>query len=52
MPLAGGLPSGLSSRDETRTGTSCGWQFNTQAACSTVIARSSIRMKQKVKALT
>ena len=34
MPLGGGLPSGLSRRAPTRIGISCGWQFNTHAACS------------------
>jgi len=34
--LGCGLPSGFSSRATTSTGTSCGWQFNTHAVCSTV----------------
>ena len=36
MPLAGGLPSGLSNLAATSAGMSCGWQFSTQAACSAV----------------
>lgn len=36
MPLGGGLPSGFSNRDDTRIGTSCGWQPSVQAVCSTV----------------
>ena len=36
MPLAGGLPSGLSSLAATNAGMSCAWQFNTHAACSAV----------------
>jgi len=31
-----GLPSGLSIRALTSAGMSCGWQFNTQPACSAV----------------
>jgi hypothetical protein len=36
MPFGGGVHNGLSRREETRIGTSCGWQFTTQAACSIV----------------
>ena len=36
MPLAGGLPKGLSSLAATSAGTSCDWQLSTQAACSAV----------------
>ena len=28
IPFGGELPSGLSNRDDTSAGTSCGWQFN------------------------
>ncbi|HTZ20938.1 MAG TPA: hypothetical protein VMC06_08645, partial [Opitutaceae bacterium] len=34
--LGVGLPSGLSNRAATNTGTSCVWQFSTQATCSAV----------------
>ena len=34
--LRGGLPGGLISHAATRTGTSSGWQFSTQAVCSAV----------------
>jgi hypothetical protein len=34
--LCSGLPNGLSSRAATRIGTSDGWQFSTQVACSVV----------------
>jgi len=36
IPFGGGLPSGFNNLAETSAGTSCGWQFNTQAACSAV----------------
>jgi hypothetical protein len=36
VQYGGGLPSGLTRRAAMRTGTSCGWQFSTHAACSTV----------------
>src|SRR5450756_699582 len=36
MPLAGGLPSGLSSLAATSAEMSWGWQFSTHAACSAV----------------
>ena len=43
-PFCAGLPSGLSGREETSAGISCGWQLSTHPACSEV-KRAAVALK-------